>query len=180
MCRMICEISGRIRCCSPSVTQDKPLLMRRSNSDIFSLYCSASWYTVGLGRSCLWSPIKMSCLHPSLIVVTMCDSRTSAASSTMTIRGRISCSMLRYLAAPVVVIPSTLASFMMALSSSRQRSLSRLAWRAYAISFSRTFSNNLALYLAIQQRYIRHFWCSGRSHRFSTCSSSSSVILLSL
>ena len=157
MCRMICEISGRIRCCSPSVTHDKPLLIKRSNSDIFSLYCSASWYTVGLGRSCLWSPIKMSCLHPSLIVVTMCDSRTSAASSTMTIRGRISCSMFRYLAAPVVVMPSTLASFMMALSSSSSASLQLFAALVNSTSLSRTLCSNLTLYFANQHRYIRHF-----------------------
>ncbi len=60
------------------------------------------WYL-----TCWWSPMRMRCWHAWLSVVMVWASRTSAASSTITRRGCTSCRILRYLAAPVVVMPIT-------------------------------------------------------------------------
>lgn len=52
--------------------------------------------------TCWWSPIRMRCWQALLSVAMVWASRTSAASSTMTIRGSTFCRIWRYLAAPWV------------------------------------------------------------------------------
>lgn len=52
--------------------------------------------------TCWWSPIRMRCWQALLNVAMVWASRTSAASSTMTIRGSTFCRIWRYLAAPQV------------------------------------------------------------------------------
>lgn len=63
---------------------------------------SVSSSSRGPRPTCWWSPIRMRCWQALLSVAMVWASRTSAASSTMTIRGSTFCRIWRYLAAPWV------------------------------------------------------------------------------
>lgn len=111
------EISGLMRCWKFKQPTWKRLFTMRSKREMSRPQRLAKSYTTGVGRSCLWSPIKMRCWHSLLSVVTTCASKTSAASSTITIRGPIAWSAPWWRAAAVVVIPMTVAFWRIARSS---------------------------------------------------------------
>lgn len=71
------------------------------------LWCRSQWAVVCGFLTCWWSPMRMRCWHSLVSEVMVWASRTSAASSTITKWGCSCCRIFRYLAAPVVVIPTT-------------------------------------------------------------------------
>ena len=85
--------------------------------DIPKLYFVSNSKLYGFGLNCLWSPININCLVFFVNNDNIWDSKTSAASSIITISKLFCSKIVEYLAAPVVVIATILYSLILSASS---------------------------------------------------------------